>query len=178
MLLVPFWGIKETADLSTCHSHRFRYHKPFCSSRSPWRHFGDIGVNVFFRVSGASCAGFNEEQKDSHEWPSLRVHLYVEPAFSIFWKGLYLVSHNMIISAFGLHSAERFFVVRWSKNFFMATPSSIIHIHIKWQKAVLSIRTPTLTYTSTTMIKMMTMTSKELTAPDPLNRALHSPLAT
>lgn len=39
-------------------------------------------------------------------------------------------------------------------------------------------RTPTFTDTSTTMMKIKTMTSKELTAPDPFNRALHPPLTT
>ena len=37
---------------------------------------------------------------------------------AFFCEGLYLVPHNMIISAFGLYSTEGFFLVRSSKSFF------------------------------------------------------------
>lgn len=37
-------------------------------------HFGDVSVNVFFRVSGAGGLGFDKEQKNALECPALRVH--------------------------------------------------------------------------------------------------------
>ena len=59
-------------------------------------HYGDVRVDVFFRVSGAGGAGFDKEQTTALKRQALRVHSDVEPVVRGFCKG-YLFSHDMIV---------------------------------------------------------------------------------
>lgn len=59
-------------------------------------HFGDVRVNVFFRVSGAGGVGLDKEQTTALKRQALRVHSDVEPVVRGFCKG-YLFSHDMIL---------------------------------------------------------------------------------
>ena len=59
-------------------------------------HFGDVRVNVFFRVSGAGGVGFHKEQTTALKRQALRVHSDVEPVVRGFCKG-YLFLLDMIV---------------------------------------------------------------------------------
>ena len=57
-------------------------------------HFGDIGVEIAFRVPGARRVGVDEEQEDSLERPALWVHPKVQPGVFAFLNWNHPLAHD------------------------------------------------------------------------------------
>ena len=60
-------------------------------------HFGDVGVEVVFRVPGTGCVGVDEEEQDALERPALWVHPQVQPGVRASFNGNHPLAHDKVV---------------------------------------------------------------------------------
>ena len=60
-------------------------------------HFGDVGVEIAFRVPGARRVGVDEQQEDALERPALWVHPKVQPGVAAPGNGDHPLAHDEVI---------------------------------------------------------------------------------
>ena len=60
-------------------------------------HFGDVRVEVAFRVPGTGCVGINEEEQDTLERPALWVHPKIQAGVRASGDGHHPLSHDKVV---------------------------------------------------------------------------------
>ena len=60
-------------------------------------YFGDIGVEIAFRVPGACRVGVNEQQEDALERPALWVYSKVQPGVFAFLNWNHPLAHDEVV---------------------------------------------------------------------------------
>ena len=60
-------------------------------------HFGDVGVEVAFRVPGTGCVGINEEEQDALERPALWVHPKIQAGVRASGDGHHPLAHDKVV---------------------------------------------------------------------------------